>query len=229
MAARKAWIAWSTGKDAAWALDVVRKRGDLAVVGLLAVITEPFARVSMHGVHSELLDEQMKAIGLPVHRVLIPAKCSEDVYADAMRRILAEATAEGVRDVVFGDILLADVRSYREERMAEAGFTAHFPLWKRDTLELARQMITAGLRATVTCLDSAKLPREMAGVPFDEAFLAGLPDGVDPCGENGEFHTFVWNLPGLFGKPLRTCVGEIVEREGFVFADLLRLEGVAEA
>ena len=216
----KAWIAWSSGKDAAWALHVVRQTGDIEIIGLLTTITEPFRRVSMHGVREELLAAQTKVVALPVHRVSIPNPCPQDAYDAAMRRVLQDAKAEGITHVVFGDVFLADVRAYREERLAEAGLAAHFPLWMRDTAALAREMIEGGLRATVTCLDPKKMPRELAGCRFDEALLARLPDGVDPCGENGEFHTFAWDGP-MFDKSIEVKVGRTVERDGFVFTDVL--------
>ena len=218
---RKAWIAWSSGKDAAWALHIVRLTGDFEIVGLLTTVTEAFARVSMHGVRDDLLEAQTKALGLPVHRVLIPASCPSDVYDAAMRRVLEEAKSQDVTHMVFGDLFLSDVRAYREQRLAEIGLAAHFPLWMRDTSALARQMIKAGLRANVTCLDPKKLPRDLAGSPFDEAFLAALPDGADPCGEHGEFHTFAWDGP-MFGEAIEVQVGETVERDGLVFTDILR-------
>ena len=216
----KAWIAWSSGKDAAWALHVVRQTGDIEIIGLLTTITEPFRRVSMHGVREELLAAQTKVVALPVHRVSIPNPCPQDAYDAAMRRVLQDAKAEGITHVVFGDVFLADVRAYREARLAEAGLAAHFPLWMRDTAALAREMIEGGLRATVTCLDPKKMPRELAGCRFDEALLARLPDGVDPCGENGEFHTFAWDGP-MFDKSIEVKVGRTVERDGFVFTDVL--------
>ena len=217
----KAWLAWSSGKDSAWALHAVQETGNLEIVGILTTITEPFERVTMHGVRTELLEAQIQAVGLPVHRVLIPSRCPHDVYTDAMRQVLDEARSEGITHMIFGDIFLSDVRAYREEQLAEAGFTAYFPLWSRDTLELAREMMAAGLRANITCLDPRKVSRDLAGAPFDEAFLAQLPEGADPCGENGEFHTFVSNLPSIFNKPVEVRAGEIVERGGFIFADLL--------
>ena len=220
MGGPKAWIAWSSGKDAAWALHVVRQTGDIEIIGLLTTITEPFGRVSMHGVREELLAAQTKAVGLPVHRVSIPNPCPQDAYDAAMRRVLQDAKAEGITHVVFGDVFLADVRAYREARLAEAGLAAHFPLWMRDTAALAREMIEGGLHATVTCLDPKKMPRELAGCRFDEALLARLPDGVDPCGENGEFHTFAWDGP-MFDKSIEVKVGRTVERDGFVFTDVL--------
>ena len=216
----KAWIAWSSGKDSLWALHLIRHSPDLEVVGFLTTITETYGRVSMHSVRETLLRAQAAAFGLPLHAVRIPTPCSNEAYDALMRRTLAHARKLGVAKVVFGDISLADVRAYRESRMAEVDMQAVFPLWGADTASLARDMIVAGVRAHLTCLDPRKLPRSMAGRAFDEDFIAQLPDGVDPCGENGEFHTFAWDGPG-FSHPIPVRVGETVERDGFVFTDVL--------
>ena len=216
----KAWLAWSSGKDAAWSLHAVRQTGELDVVGLLTTVTTEYERVTMHGVREALLAAQASAVGLPLHRVRIPTPCPQEAYDNAMRAVLAEARAEGVTRVIFGDLFLADVRAYREERLREVGMTACFPLWQMDTHKLAREMIARGLKALVTCVDPAKAPREIAGRAFDEALLSSLPPSADPCGENGEFHSFVWDGP-MFSHPLSVSVGEVVEREGFVFCDVL--------
>lgn len=220
VARSKAWIAWSTGKDCAWALHAARQQDELEVVGMLATITRPYGRVSMHGVREELLAAQAEAAGLPLHRVMIPADCTDEVYGAAMREAMEEARAGGVAHVVFGDVCLEDVRKYREARLAEINMTGCFPLWGRDPGALAREMIAGGLRACVTCLDPRKVPRGLAGRAFDGSFLAALPDGADPCGERGEFHTFAWDGP-VFSRPIPVRLGETVEREGFVFTDLL--------
>jgi uncharacterized protein (TIGR00290 family) len=216
----KAWMAWSSGKDSAWALHVERTSRAVEIVGLLTTITEAFGRASMHGVRESLVEAQAGALGLPLHRVHIPSPCPNEVYDAAMRAALERAGAEGVTQVVFGDIALQDVRAYREERLREVGMEARFPLWMRETVSLAREMVGGGLRAYVTCIDPQKLPRETAGRAYDESLLASLPQGVDPCGENGEFHTFVWDGP-MFAGPIDVRVGETVERDGFVFTDLL--------
>ena len=174
----------------------------------------------MHGVREVLLRAQAEAIGLPLVEVRIPAPCTNEVYEARMAEALSTAAADGVRTVVFGDLYLADIRAYREEKLAAAGFEGEFPLWKRDTRELAGAMIASGLRAVLTCVDPRRLPRELAGRDFDESLLAELPASVDPCGENGEFHTFVYAGPPL-REPIRMTVGEIVDRDGFVFADVL--------
>ena len=219
---RRAWMSWSSGKDSAFALGVVRERSDLDVVALMTTVTEPYARVSMHGVREELLRAQAHAVGLPLVEVRIPSPCPNAVYETRMAEALSGAGLEGVDTVVFGDLFLADIRTYREERLSAIGFRAEFPLWKRDTHGLAREMVASGLRAVLTCVDPRRVPRELAGREFDGRLLdelAALP-GVDPCGENGEFHTFAYAGPAL-RAPLSVRVGEIVERDGFVFADLL--------
>jgi uncharacterized protein (TIGR00290 family) len=222
----KAWLAWSSGKDSAWALHSVRggeARPELEtvdIVGLFATVTVAYERVSMHGVRQALLRQQAEAAGLPLREVPIPAACTNELYEEAMGRAMGEAMSQGVEAVVFGDLFLADVRAYRETQLACAGMRAVFPLWGQDTAKLAREMIASGLRAYLTCIDPRKMPRELAGHPFDGDLLAQLPPGVDPCGENGEFHTFVFDGP-MFSHPLAVKVGETVERDGFVFTDVL--------
>lgn len=216
----KAWLAWSSGKDSAWALRLLRQSSDVEIVGLLTTVTEAFGRVSMHGVRETLLEMQAEALGLPLHRVHIPTPCPDEAYDAAMRTALQQARAERVTEVVFGDVSLADVRAYREARLKEVGIVARFPLWMRDTASLAREMIDGGLRALLTCIDPRNVPRDMAGHPYDETLLASLPPSVDPCGENGEFHTFVWDGP-IFARPIDVRLGQTVERDGFLFSDLL--------
>ncbi len=217
---RPAIVAWSSGKDSAYALHQVEAAGDFEVVGLLTTVTAAYDRVSMHGVREALLDRQAAALGLPCHKVRIPAPCPNDVYERAMAAALAEIADRGVRHVVFGDLFLEDIRAYREQRLAEVDMHAVFPLWQRPTAPLAREMIDRGLRATIVCLDPRVMPRTLAGRSFDEAFLAELPAGVDPCGENGEFHSVVTDGP-MFAAPIATRPGAVVDRDGFVFADLL--------
>ncbi|MCP4621650.1 MAG: adenine nucleotide alpha hydrolase [Bradyrhizobium sp.] len=216
----KAWIAWSSGKDSAWALHVAREQGEFDIVGMMTTVTERYGRVSMHGVRTELLAAQASALGLPEHRVHLPAPCPGEAYAELMRKAMAEARAEGVTHVVFGDLFLEDIRAYRAEQLAQVGMEAAFPLWGSDTGCLARTMIEGGLRATITCLDPRRLAREFAGSEFDQAFLDALPDDVDPCGENGEFHSFAHAGP-MFTSSVPIIVGETVEREGFVFTDVM--------
>ena len=216
----KALVAWSSGKDSAWALHEARRAGEVEIVGLLTTVTSEFGRVSMHAVRETLLDRQAEVLGLPCRKVRIPWPCPNEMYERAMELALAEARADGITSAVFGDLFLADVRAYREVKMAGSGIEPLFPLWGRDTSQLARDMLSGGLRATLTCVDPRRLDRSFAGRIFDEALLTALPADVDPCGENGEFHTFVSAGP-MFRTPLEVVVGEVVEREGFVFADVL--------
>jgi len=216
----RAWLAWSSGKDSAWALHTVRLAAELDVVALLTTVTAPYDRVSMHGVRIELLEAQAAAAGLPLVKVPIPAPCPNEVYQQAMAAALEQARAQDITEMVFGDLFLEDIRAYRERQLEGTGITPRFPLWGRPTAQLAEEMIDGGLTAHVTCLDPRKMPRELAGRRFDRTLLADLPDGIDPCAENGEFHTCVTGGP-MFREPIRVEVGEVVEREGFVFADLL--------
>jgi uncharacterized protein (TIGR00290 family) len=216
----KAWLSWSSGKDSAFALQEVRRSRAVEVVRLLTTVTDAYGRVSMHGVRESVLDAQAAAVGLPIEKVRIPSPCPNAVYERAMRAALARASEDGVRHVVFGDLFLEDIRAYREQHLRPAGFAAVFPLWGRPTDRLAREMIDSGVRARVCCLDPRKMPRRFAGRTFDEAFLRELPADVDPCGERGEFHTCVVGSPE-FRVPLDVRVGETVERDGFVFTDLV--------
>ncbi len=216
----KTLLAWSSGKDSAWALHALRRGGAHDVVGLLTTVNEVAGRVAMHAVREELLDRQAAALALPLHKVRIPAPCSNERYDEQMRAAMERARGEGVEAVAFGDLFLEDVRRYREERLAPIGVAALFPLWLTPTDELARDMVESGLEAVVTCVDPRRLAPAFAGRTFDAAFLADLPPDVDPCGENGEFHTFAFAGP-MFASPIAVTAGAIVERDGFVFADLL--------
>jgi uncharacterized protein (TIGR00290 family) len=216
----KAVVSWSSGKDSALALHEVQRAGDVEVVGILTTVTTAFGRVSMHGVRESLLDRQTEALGLRGWKVPIPSPCPNDVYEREMARVLGEIKQLGVSAIVFGDLFLEDIRRYREARLAEVGLRGLFPLWGRRTDSLAREMISAGIRATLTCVDPKRLDRAFAGRSFDAALLDALPEGVDPCGENGEFHTFASASPS-FHRPIAIEVGEVVDRDGFVFADLL--------
>ena len=216
----KALLAWSSGKDSAWALHVLRGSTDVEVVGLLTTVSAAHDRVSMHAVRTTLLEAQAAAVGLPVRTVAIPSPCPNDVYEAAMERALAAARADGIGAVAFGDLFLEDVRRYREDRMSGTGLVPLFPLWGRPTLALAEEMIAGGQRATLTCVDPRVLDRSFAGRAFDAALLRDLPAGVDPCGERGEFHSFAWDGPA-FRKPVPVAGGAVVERDGFVFADLV--------
>jgi uncharacterized protein (TIGR00290 family) len=215
----KALIAWSSGKDSAWALHAVRRAGEYDVVGALTTVTETFARVSMHGVREEILGAQLDAAGLAPVRVPIPYPCPNDIYEARMAAALADAKAQGVTHIIFGDLFLEDVRAYREQKLAGTGITPLFPLWLRPTDMLAREMIDAGMETYLVCVDLKQLPREFAGRRFDRALLAELPASADPCGEKGEFHTCVAGGP-MFAKRIAVTAGETVERDGFAYADL---------
>jgi uncharacterized protein (TIGR00290 family) len=215
----KALLAWSSGKDSAWALHVLRGNSAVEVVGLLTTINAAAGRVSMHGVREELLDCQAVALRLPVVKLRIPSPCSNDEYDRAMRAAMERARADGIEAVAFGDLFLEDVRRYREQKLEPTRSTPIFPLWGRPTAALAREMVGASLRAVVTCLDPRRLDRAFAGRIFDAELLSDLPASVDPCGENGEFHTFAFAGP-MFPSPLSIESGPIVERDGFVFADV---------
>ena len=216
----KAMIAWSSGKDSAWALHEVRASGTFDIVGALTTVTDTFARVSMHGVREELLCAQLEAAGLAATVVRIPYPCPNDIYEREMAAAMCVAKAQGVTHVIFGDLFLEDIRAYREARLRDVGLIPVFPLWQRPTAALAREMIASGVEARLAVVDLKKLPADFAGRTFDDDLLGDLPAGTDPCGENGEFHSFVSAGPMLARKiPLRA--GETVERDGFAFADLL--------
>ena len=214
------WLSWSSGKDSAWALHVLRRQSEYEIVGLLTTINEAASRVAMHAVRETLLERQAEAAGLPLVKVPIPHPCPNDAYETAMAEAMARAKQEDIAAVAFGDLFLEDVRRYREEKLAPTGIAPVFPIWGLETTALAREMVAAGLRAHVTCVDPKQLDPRFAGRTFDESFLDDLPAGVDPCGENGEFHSFAWSGP-MFAKPIPVAPGEIVERDGFVFADLM--------
>jgi uncharacterized protein (TIGR00290 family) len=216
----KALMAWSSGKDSAYALHRARLDDQVEITGLLTTVTDAYNRVSMHGVREEILDLQAKRVGLPLTKVRIPAPCPNEIYERAMADALELHRENGVTGVIFGDLFLEDLRQWRESRLAEVGMTGIFPLWTSNTPDLAREMIDSGMEATIACLDPRVMPLEFAGAAFDHTLLAALPQGVDPCGENGEFHTVVTNGP-MFSNKINTQAGETVEREGFVFTDIL--------
>jgi uncharacterized protein (TIGR00290 family) len=213
-------LSWSSGKDSAWALHVLRQRPDISVVGLVTTINEAFDRVAMHGVRRELLAAQAVAAGLPLHVLAIPYPCPNETYEAIMGAFVARQASEGIEAMAFGDLFLEDIRRYREDKLAGTGIAPLFPLWGIDTGQLARQMIAGGLVAYVACLDPRKLPERLAGRRFDGMLLAELPAGVDPCGENGEFHTFACAGP-MFSRPIPVQSGQVVTRDGFVFCDLV--------
>jgi len=216
----KALISWSSGKDSAFALHEVRQAGEFDVVGALTTVTETFARVSIHGVRQEILRAQCEAAGLPQHIVPIPYPCPNEIYEARIGEAVAGAVREGVTHMIFGDLYLADIRAYREQKLAGTGITPVFPLWERPTAALARAMIASGLEAYLATVDLKKLSAEFAGRKFDAELLADLPDGIDPCGENGEFHTCVAAGP-MFSKRLAVTTGERVERDGYAYCDLV--------
>jgi len=210
---------WSGGKDSAMALRVLRQQNGLRVAALLTTVTEGYERISMHGVRRELLLRQARAIGLPLQEVRIPPQCVNPIYEARMRDAMLAQKAAGMRCVAFGDIFLQDLREYRERNLALVEMSAIFPIWKCDTRELAQEFCALGFRAIAVCIDSNKLSCEFAGREVDESFFRDLPEGVDPCGENGEFHTFVYDGP-IFSNAIAVERGEVVERDGFYFCDL---------
>jgi uncharacterized protein (TIGR00290 family) len=211
---------WSGGKDSAMALHALRPAGDCRVAALLTTITEEYDRISMHGVRRVLLERQAESLGLTLHPVLIPPQCINAIYEARMKEALTQHFEQGVRRVAFGDIFLEDLRVYRENNLAQVGMTAIFPIWKRDTRELAREFVQLGFRAIAVCVDPRVLDASFAGRELDPSFFADLPSAVDPCGENGEFHTFVFDGP-VFKTPIACRTGEKVMRDGFCFCDLL--------
>lgn len=216
----KILVSWSTGKDSAWMLHQLNLHHPGAAAGLLTTTNEAFDRVAMHAVRRELLQAQAAAAGLPLHVVPLPWPCSNEQYESIMRHAIAGFVRDGFTHVAFGDLFLEDVRRYREDRLAGSGLEPLFPIWKtKPTADLARDMIEGGLQARLTCIDPRKLDRAFAGRTFDEQLLADLPAGVDPCGENGEFHSFAFAGP-MFARPIPVAAGDIVDRDGFVFSDL---------
>jgi len=218
----RAALSWSSGKDCAFALHEVRKGGEVEVVAALTTTNEAFDRVAMHGTRNALLRRQAAAMGLELIDIPLPWPCSNAEYEARMETALAALKARGITHMVFGDLFLEDVRAYREAQLADTGITPVFPLWGRDTAALAREMIEAGFEARIATLDPSKVPADLAGRRFDPAFLDALPEGVDPCGERGEFHTAVTAGP-IFSAPIEVEVGEVVTRDGFVYADLAPL------
>jgi len=214
----KLLLSWSSGKDSAWTLHILRRCGEFDVAGLFTTGNAEFDRVAMHGVRRDLTQAQARAARLPLHWIALPHPCSNAEYERIMAQFVESAHADGISHMAFGDLFLADIRAYREKQLAGSGITPVFPLWASDTSLLSREMIAAGLRAVLTTVDPKRLPREFAGQWFDDSLLRRLPASVDPCGENGEFHTLCCAGP-MFDRPIRLRAGEVVERGGFVFAD----------
>lgn len=217
---QKCLVSWSSGKDSAWTVHVLRQQPNFELAGILTTVNERYSRVAMHAVREELLEAQADALGLPLRKVPIPSPCPNDVYERAMAMAVARAVGDGFTHVAFGDLFLEDIRRYREEKLAGSGLTPVFPLFGVDTTQLAREMIDGGLKARLTCVNPKVLDPRFAGRDFDASLLEDLPASVDPCGERGEFHSFAYAGP-MFSRPIPIASGEIVERDGFVFADLL--------
>ena len=218
-------MSWSSGKDSAMSLYTLLKLNQYEIRGLLTTVSDVFHRVSMHGVREPLLDSQATSIGFPLDKVRIPYPCPNELYEEEMSSKLLQYKARGIMHVIFGDLFLEDIRKYREEKLSLLGITPIFPLWKQDTLKLAKRILEAGFRAIITCVDEKKLNPVFAGREFNEQLLTDLPSGIDPCGENGEFHTFVYDGP-IFRHPVKCRTGEVVERDSFIFCDLLSEEEV---
>jgi uncharacterized protein (TIGR00290 family) len=223
---RRVLLSWSSGKDSAWTLHVLRHDPEVDVVGLLTTVNSTFDRVAMHSTRRAILEAQARACRLPLQIIPLPWPCANGVYERAMREAIAAALERGVTHVAFGDLFLEDIRSYREKQLEGTGLTPLFPIWHEPTRPLAQRMIDSGVEAFLTCVDPAKLPRAFASRRFDRSLLDDLPDGVDPCGENGEFHTCVLNGP-MFHHAVAAFPGEIVERDGFCFADLVPVENAS--
>ena len=217
---RKVVLSWSSGKDSAWTLHLLRQQPSLQVAALLTTFNSAANRVAMHAVRRALVEAQAERTGIPLWAVELPWPCSNLQYEERMRAICQRATAEGITAVAFGDLFLQDIRDYRVRQLEGTGLRPLFPVWQIPTEQLGRDMIAAGVKAKVTCVDPSKLAKSFAGHEYDLRLLQALPLGVDPCGENGEFHTFVYDAP-VFSRPIEVQTGEVLERDGFVFADLL--------
>ena len=217
---KRVLLSWSSGKDSAWALHLLRRDPEIEVVGLLTTLNTEFQRVAMHGTRRSVLEAQAASAGLPLWIVPLPWPCSNAIYEQRMAEVCDRAVAEHIDAVAFGDLFLADVRAYRETQLRPTGLEPLFPLWEIPTGQLASDMIAGGLRAKLACIDSKQLTSSFAGREFDEALLRDLPADTDPCGERGEFHTCVYDGP-MFTAPLRLEAGDVVNRDGFFFADFL--------
>jgi uncharacterized protein (TIGR00290 family) len=217
---KKLILSWSSGKDSAWTLHLLRQQPDIQVGALLTTFNAEADRVAMHAVRRALVEAQAERTGIPLWAVELPWPCSNSEYEDRMRAVCQRATAAGITAIAFGDLFLQDVRDYRIRQLQGSGLEPLFPLWQIPTPQLSREMIAAGVKAKLTCVDPSKLERSFAGQDYDSRLLQTLPAGIDPCGENGEFHTFVYDAP-IFSSPIAVRSGEVVEHDGFVFADLL--------
>nr|WP_227021249.1 adenine nucleotide alpha hydrolase [Oceaniferula marina] len=217
---KRVLLSWSSGKDCAWALHVLKQDPEVELLGLFTTVNEAFDRVAMHAVRNELVQAQAQSAGLPLELIPIPYPCTNEDYEERMGDFVSRCLERGVEYMAFGDLYLEDVRQYREKQLEGSGIQPMFPIWGLDTKELSQEMLASGLRAMITCVDPKQVPVELAGKEYDADFLSQLPDGMDPCGENGEFHSFSFDGP-MYEKPVPFHLGEVVEREGFVFADLL--------
>lgn len=217
---RKALMSWSSGKDSAWALHKLQKNPEIDLVGLFCTVNKEFDRVAMHGVRVELLQKQAKSIGLPLVIIEIPYPCSNVEYEKIMGQFVDRAKIDNIEYFAFGDLFLEDIRNYREEKLKGSGIKPIFPIWGIPTDKLSREMISSGLRSVITCINPKQIPKEFVGREFDESFLDSLPEAIDPCGENGEFHSFAFDGP-MFKEQIEIFVGDIVHRDDFVFADVL--------
>lgn len=216
---KQTWLSWSSGKDSAWALHLLRQTSDVTVTGLFTTVNARHQRVAMHAVRLALLHAQAESVGLPIRIINIPDPCSNVRYEEEMLKVITEAKTCGVTHMAFGDLFLQDVRAYREGQLFETGIKPLFPLWKIPTGALSRRMVSSGLRAVITCIDPRQLSPSYVGREFNDLFLSELPETVDPCGERGEFHSFALDGP-MFNQAIEVSLGEIVSRDGFVFADL---------
>ena len=226
MMAKKLLLSWSSGKDSAWALHLLRQNAEHEIAGLLTTLNSAFDRVAMHGTRRTILEAQAEAARQPLLTIPLPWPCSNADYEEIMRGVCTRAIAQGVHMVAFGDLFLEDIRAYREKQLQGTGLEPVFPLWQIPTDELAREMIRGGLKARLVCVDPKKLAPEFAGREFDEQLLADLPAGVDPCGENGEFHTCVYAGP-IFDREISVVTGERVERDGLSFCDIMLAEATS--
>jgi uncharacterized protein (TIGR00290 family) len=215
---KRVLLCWSSGKDSAWALHVLRQQSDIEIVALLTTVNAEFDRVAMHGTRRSVLEAQAEAAGVPLWTVLLPWPCSNEIYEQRMSQACERAVRDGVQAIAFGDLFLQDIRAYRERQLSGTGLEPLFPLWERPTDKLAREMIAGGLRARLTCVDTKQLGAAFAGREFEAELLRELPAGVDPCGERGEFHTCVYAGP-MLASPLELSAGEVVLRDGFAYAD----------
>ncbi len=224
---KKVLLSWSSGKDSVWALRLLRQRPEIEVAGLLTTFNGAADRVAMHAVRRVLVEAQAERVALPLWRYDLPSPCSNAQYESVLQQVFDRARGQGIEAIAYGDLFLQDIREYRERQMSSSGMEAIFPVWNLPTGELAREMLQAGLRARLTCVDPSQLDPAFAGREFDHALLGSLPAEVDPCGERGEFHTFVYAAPGVFSRPIEVVAGELVMRDNFCFADLLPAERIS--